>query len=124
MPSVTGHDAQFQQFGHGGAARHVAHLELVAGGGAVRAAGVVPGALQEAGVGEEGDGLADDAGGRTGQPAGVLGGAGGAAPRPDPPGRLQARGVGGRVGVLALLLGPLLQPAAGLPYEGVDAVDA
>ena len=42
---------------------------------------------------------------------------------PDPPGGLQAGRVGGRVGVLALLLGPLLQPAAGLPYEGVDAVD-
>ena len=116
-------DAQLQQLGHGGAARHVADLELVAGGGAVRAAGVVPGALEEAGVGEEGDGLGDDAGGRTGEPAGVLGGAGGAASGVDPPGGLQAGGVGGRVGVLALLLGALLQPAAGLPYEGVDAVD-
>ena len=34
-------DAQFQQFGHGGAAGQVAHLELVAGRGAVRAAAVV-----------------------------------------------------------------------------------
>ena len=116
-------DAQLQQFGHGGAARHVADLELVAGGGAVGAAGVVAGALEEAGVDEEGDGLADDAGGGTGQPAGVLGGAGGAAPGVDPPGGLQAGGVGGRVGVLALLLGALLQPAAGLADEGVDAVD-
>ena len=116
-------DAELQQLGHGGAARHVADLELVAGGGAVGAAGVVAGALEEAGVGEEGDGLADDAGGRTGQPARVLGGAGGAAPGVDPPGGLQAGRVGGRVGVLALLLGPLLQPAAGLPDEGVDAVD-
>src|SRR5690606_41193395 len=54
--------------------RHVADLELVAGGGAVGAAVVVAGALEEAGVGEEGDGLGDDAGGGAGQAAGVLGG--------------------------------------------------
>ncbi len=116
-------DAQLQQFGHGGAARHVAHLELVAGGGAVGAAGVVAGALEEAGVDEEGDGLGDDAGGRTGEPPRVLGGAGGAAPRVGPPGGFEAGRVGGGVGVLALFLGALLQTAAGLPDERVDAVD-
>ncbi|CAM5658216.1 hypothetical protein SVIOM342S_06170 [Streptomyces violaceorubidus] len=36
---------------------------------------------------------------------------------------LQARGVGGRVGVLALLLGPLLESPAGLADERVHAVD-
>lgn len=117
------YDAEFEQFGHGRAARHVAHLQLVAGGGAVRASGVVAGPLEEAGVGEESDRLADDAGGGSGESARVLGGAGGAAPCVDPPGRLQAGCVGGRVGVLSLCVGTLLQAAAGLAYEGVDAVD-
>ena len=116
-------DAEVQQFGHRGAAGQVAHLQLVAGGGAVGAAGLVAGALEEAGVDQEGDRLADDAGGGAGEPAGVLGGAGGAAPGVDPPGGLQSGGVAGRVGVLALLLGPLLQPAARLADEGVHAVD-
>lgn len=120
---ADGDHAEFQEFGHGRAARHVADLELVAGGGAVRAAGVVAGALQEAGVGEERGGLADDAGGGAGQAAGVLGGAGRTAPGVDAPGGFEAGGVGGRVGVLAELLGTLLQAAAGLADEGVDAVD-
>src|SRR5262249_44270629 len=98
------HHAQVEQFGHGRAARHVPHLQLVAGGGAVGAAVLVAGALEEAGVDEEGDGLADDAGGGTGQPPRVLGGAGGAAPHVHPPGRLQAGRVAGRVGVLAGLV--------------------
>lgn len=120
---ADGHDAQFEQFGHGRVARHVTHLELIAGRGAVRASRVVTGALEKAGVGEERDRLADDAGGRSRESAGVLGGAGGAAPCVDPPGGLKTGGVGRRVGVLPLRLGALLQPAAGLPYERVDAVD-
>src|SRR6476646_202079 len=67
-------DAEVDQFGHRRAAGHVAYLKLVAGGGAVRTAGLIAGALQESRVDEERGSFPYDAGGRTGKAGAALAG--------------------------------------------------